>query len=454
MNKFIKQILENKIVKNSLILINGTIISQIINVILSPFMSRLYSPEDFGKYSTISAIVVLIAVIANGKYDLAIMDAKDNEKERKATYFGGMLLTIITCISVVLIGGILLNFTDILNDYTFIDIIIIAVFTFFTSNNSIVNIWLNKTGHYKQISKNRILYSVIHATGIIILGLLHFSYIGIILSVLAAYFAQFIYVYFFLYRKTNFKEYKFVWKDVTYQLKKHIKFPKYQMPSLLLNNASTQMPVILFNKFFSSAVSGWYSMTIKVINLPMSVVGSAIGEVYFKEASEIQASNNKKRLSEFTYKTFRKLLLIGIIPMGILFAYGDVLFSFVLGEQWRMAGVYAMFLSPWYFIVFVTSPFTHLFAVLNKQNKNLILNILMLLSRVIAIIGGYLIFGTESIYTVLVFAIVGFIIWTLTNGYLFKLVDIPYRKSVLSTICIFIIACVVCYIPRLIINLV
>lgn len=345
----------------------------------------------------------------------------------------------------------MLGYTNIFNSYTVLDMIIIAIFTLFASNNSIINIWLNKSGHYKQISKNRVIYSLIQAIGIIACGFLKMEYIGIVTSVLLAYIGQFIYTYSFLYTKTDFRKYGYNKNDVIEQLKKHIKFPKFQMPSLLLNNASTQMPVILFNNLYNSTISGWYSMTVKIINLPMSVIGSAIGEIYFKEASEISAKGDKKRLSEFTYNTFKKLLLIGIIPMGVICAYGDILFEFVLGEQWRMAGVYAMFLAPWYFMVFVTSPFTHLFTVLNQQNKNLILNIIMLLSRVITIVVGFLIFKEQSIYTILIFAIVGFFIWVFTNGYLFKLVDIPYKKSITSTIVIFLGACIIFGLTRVLI---
>lgn len=105
MKEFFKNIFNNKIIKNSLILINGTVISQIINVIMSPIMSRLYEPSDFGKYSSITAIVVLSTVIANGKYDLAIMNSEDDEKQRKATYYGAMILTIIASLIILLVGG-------------------------------------------------------------------------------------------------------------------------------------------------------------------------------------------------------------------------------------------------------------------------------------------------------------------------------------------------------------
>ena len=170
-------------------------------------MSRLYSPEDFGKYSTLTAIIIILTVVVNGKYDLAIMGSNDTNKERKATYYGGMILTIISCLIILIIGCIVVV-TGLVN-YSILDIFMIVIFTFFSSNNSIINIWLNKNGFYKQISRNRIIYSLINFIGIIVLGILQYGYLGIMFSVLLAYFGQFIYVYHFLHKRTNFPEFKF-----------------------------------------------------------------------------------------------------------------------------------------------------------------------------------------------------------------------------------------------------
>lgn len=449
MVKLLKKISNSKFFKNSLILINGTVISQVINIIMSPFMSRLYSPEDFGKYSTLSAIIIIATVIVNGKYDLAIMDSNDTDKERKATYYGGMILTIMSCL-VIFIIGCLLSITKCIN-YSLLDIILIVIFIFFSSNNSIINIWLNKNGFYKQISRNRIIYSLINFVGIIGFGIFKFGYLGIMFSMFLAYLGQFIYVYSFLYRRTNFTEFKFTKEEIKSQLKKHIKFPKFQMPALLLNSASTQVPVLLFNSFLGNAVSGWYSMTVKVINLPMTIIGNAIGDIFFKEASE-RYVKDKGSLKNFTYNLFDKMRLLGLIPMCALIGYGDTLFSFILGEEWKMAGIYSRILAPWYYMIFITSPFTHLFAVLNKQNKNLIVNIIMLASRIFAIIIGFLLWGTESIYTIALFSLVGFLIWIILNGYLFKQVGIPYRKSIIKTMIIFVFVSLICILSRIIFN--
>lgn len=49
---------------------SGTIVSQIVVFLLSPVLSRLYIPDDFGVYTTVLAIVSLISAISNAKLDL------------------------------------------------------------------------------------------------------------------------------------------------------------------------------------------------------------------------------------------------------------------------------------------------------------------------------------------------------------------------------------------------
>ena len=110
--ELLKKIQKNKLLKNSLLLINGTIISQAINILISPILSRVYSPSDFGAFSNINAIVLICIVIANGKYDLAIMNSADNEKKCKATYYLAMSITILFC-SMIIIGGMTLKIINI-----------------------------------------------------------------------------------------------------------------------------------------------------------------------------------------------------------------------------------------------------------------------------------------------------------------------------------------------------
>lgn len=59
--------------KNVITLMTGTTIAQAIPIAISPILTRIYAPEDFGVFALYMAIASIFAVIATGRYEMAIM---------------------------------------------------------------------------------------------------------------------------------------------------------------------------------------------------------------------------------------------------------------------------------------------------------------------------------------------------------------------------------------------
>ena len=61
-------------------LVTGTTFAQIIAVLASPLLTRLYGPEAFGFLALFTSITSIIGVIACMRYELAIMLPKTDEE--------------------------------------------------------------------------------------------------------------------------------------------------------------------------------------------------------------------------------------------------------------------------------------------------------------------------------------------------------------------------------------
>ena len=61
-------------------LVSGTAFAQIITILASPILTRLYSPEAFGFLAIFISITSIVGVIACMRYELAIMLPKSDEK--------------------------------------------------------------------------------------------------------------------------------------------------------------------------------------------------------------------------------------------------------------------------------------------------------------------------------------------------------------------------------------
>ena len=65
---------------NVLKLVTGTTFAQVIIVLASPLLTRLYGPEAFGFLALFTSITSIIGVIACMRYEMAIMLPKTDEE--------------------------------------------------------------------------------------------------------------------------------------------------------------------------------------------------------------------------------------------------------------------------------------------------------------------------------------------------------------------------------------
>jgi O-antigen/teichoic acid export membrane protein len=96
-----------------------------------------------------------------------------------------------------------------------------------------------------------------------------------------------------------------------------------------------------------------------------------------------------------------KLAHIAMPPALILMISAPELFALTFGEQWRESGNFAQWMAPWIYLVFVASPLSTLFEVMEKQKQHLLFQAVLLIVRIVTILGG-------AIYHDLELAIAGF----------------------------------------------
>ena len=76
----LKKKYKSEFLKSVFTLAVGSIVAQLLVVIASPFITRLYSPAEIGMYTYfLSSSQIFIAVI-NGRYDMSIVMEKEEER--------------------------------------------------------------------------------------------------------------------------------------------------------------------------------------------------------------------------------------------------------------------------------------------------------------------------------------------------------------------------------------
>ena len=416
-------------VANVLILAGGTAIAQILGFLFSVITSRIYSPEDYGTIAVFNSTVSILSVVSTGQYSTAIMVDKDQESAKSTFALCAFLSAGFSLLALVFL--FLYRFLRPASGlFTGLMTVLIPVQILTGGLSDSCRHWCNRCGIYAEISKLSVAGTVISFCFTFLFGILKFKSAGLLLAGTISQTAGLLLMFFCICKKTDFTKQPFSLSAVRKQARLHADYPRFNILAQFMNTASTQLPVILFAKFYSAAAVGGYSRAIQVINIPIVLIGNSVGNVFFKEAASAGQAGDKSRLSRIAADAYKKLLLTGILPMSVLFGYGDLLFGFVFGPSWRDAGRYAQILAPWFALISVTSPLSSLLFVLRKQKQNTFIQFILLLSSILAVLCGEF-FRLEFSASLLVFSLAGAVVWIFINSYMFKLVKIPFAKSAL-----------------------
>jgi len=208
-------------------------------------------------------------------------------------------------------------------------------------------------------------------------------------------------------------------------LKRYRKFPLVDTWGSFINTLSWQLPSLMLLYFFSGTVVGYYSLSNRLILLPLTLLGNSIAQVFYQRSAELRST--PQNLSKSVQLVFHRLTAIGLFPAAILAVAGPQLFGIVFGANWVEAGRYAQILSPWMFILFISTPLGDLFATLERQELSLAVNSVILATRFASLIIGGL---THNIYlTLAIWSISGVIVYGGLALWLLKLTQVPWAAA-------------------------
>ncbi|WP_457561872.1 lipopolysaccharide biosynthesis protein [Caminibacter pacificus] len=403
---------KSEFTKNVLTLMTGTTIAQAIPILISPILTRLYSPENFGIFALFASTVSLLSIIAGGRYEGAIIISKTLRESIYVlilTIFVSLIFSIFLFIIIFLLFFV--NKISIIKELGYLSFLVPFVIISIIIFQSFYN-FLNKIKEYKTLAKVKVLQTSIASSLNIIFALTFFKNIGLIIS----YIITSLFLALYLFKKIKkyflYNRYFLSKKRLLFVLKKYKNFPKYDIASAFLNNLSLQLPIFLLSHFYGVAIVGLFMLSRRIVGLPIIIISSSITTVFKQHATD--EYNKYGKCDKIFINTLKKSILIALPPSIILFFIAPKLFEFIFGKEWADAGYITQILIPMFFLRFVTSPLSYMFYIANKQNLNLLGQ--LILNLVIVMI--FFTFNEENYFTILYLFSIVFSIYYLFYLYL------------------------------------
>ena len=357
----------SKFLKSISILTTGSVIAQIITVVASPLITRLFSPADIGIYTYILSLANIFNAAMNGRYDLAIVS---EEKQERVFPLIKLSFLFSVAMSAAVSTGYFIYFKFFSKeyaDYPYIPVLIFVLLMSFGLIN-ILTSFNNRNKEYFVMSSVYVIRTASQNIGAVIGGLLKAGMPGLLLPYVLGQFlginrqAKML--------KPHLKEVVKVSKEEMKEVMKiHYKQPLFSAPAQLLSGLSYSSVTLFIKALFNTSVVGYYSISMRVLGLPLSVISGNVSKVFFADASR-----EYDKTGQF-YNSFQKtaLFLVALsIPMVLgMFFIVPPLCRPIFGEGWEVAGTYIRILSFMFGFRFITTSLTPGLIVANKQNYDL-----------------------------------------------------------------------------------
>lgn len=359
---------------------SGTATAQLIPILGSLIIARLFLPAEFGVFVTWLGLCALAAVFVTGRFEMALALEPDGPA-RGAAATATFITTALLLAVLITIGMIVWPFISPIlpvmpQPLVWLSLPCIAAL----AAAQIWQAWAAAEGRFKALSMMRI-FQAAAITGLQILaGLVMPSALSLAIAHVAGVAAGLAVMYWQLplHPLPNLPTALFgFWS-------RYRRFPIFALPADTVNTAAGQLPLIILSSRFGADIAGYVALTFRVLGAPISLMGMAVLDVFKRRASESWRETGSCR-GPYT-ETFLVLAALSAAATLLFWFAGEDLFVFAFGAAWRMSGEAAVILLPMFALRFVASPLSYTFYIAEKQHIDLMWQICLLFMTLTALI--------------------------------------------------------------------
>lgn len=371
-------------------LLSGTVLAQAIPVALSPLLTRLFLPAEMGVLAQYLSCVAICAVVATGRYELAIVLPKDDDEAFDIFAFASQLAVMVSLAAIPLLyfGASLSDvFRRVAGERGWL--ILLPAGIALAGIAQALTYWVSRRREFARVSFARLVQAGVMGTVQLFAGITGVGgALGLVVASVLGQVAMVGALLAWVWRQDRARLLGVGWSRPWAAARKHAGFPKFMVAGQLANVASSQTPVLLLGVLYGPQLSGFYMLAERVMVLPASVVGTSIGDVFRQYAAKQHLEQG--HCYDLYLRTAKQLALVAIIPAVVVVAFGPVLFSAVFGASWRPAGEIAVALAAMVFFQSIASPLSQTVLLTGMFRADMIWQFARLALAIGSIYGGYL----------------------------------------------------------------
>ncbi len=334
------------LLRSTLTLLAGGVLAQALPLLLGPWLTRLYSPSEFGQFATLWALAANLAVVGCARYEFALPLETQDGPAAMLMALCARLLAVMTLLAAVI--GACLALTQDLGAAWLLPLAVLA-----SALTQWLTLWASRAGRFTASAWSRVMQYGGAALLQLALGLLKLGVWGLLLGPILAGLAAAA----LLAKPAPSGGWAALWRQPWAALKamakKHREFPLLNTPHAFAGALQDSVALFLLAWVLGDASAGFWALALRYLKAPASLVGGALSQPLYTRLVALQSAEQARHLVQ---RLLALLLVLGLGLALVLMLWGPALFVFLFGERWLEAGQLARALAPYIALHFVASP--------------------------------------------------------------------------------------------------
>ncbi|WP_206751738.1 lipopolysaccharide biosynthesis protein [Rhodothermus marinus] len=333
----IRRVSQSSFFRGVIAIAGGTALAQAVGVLLSPLLTRLYTPEAVGLWGLFMSFLGVTSVAATLRYEVAIVAASSEEEALALTRSSLVLGLGVGLLGALALEGLrrghLLGYGALPAWASFLAFPALVAFAWGTA----LRYYGVRRGAFGRVGRFTVTQGVARPLAQLLLAFLGGA--GLLLGEVLGRFLGLIALWRLLPRTSG------PWFSPGV-LARYRTYPLVQLPSGFLNMLALMAPVPVFTALYGPAVGGGLALAQRVVGLPVSLIGAAVADVFYGRAAEL-ARERPQALRGFLLATAFRLFLLAL-PFGLALWFLAPRFApWVFGSAWEEAGRMMAAMAPW-----------------------------------------------------------------------------------------------------------
>ncbi|MBC2371796.1 oligosaccharide flippase family protein [Listeria booriae] len=368
--------------KNFLVLLTGNTLGQLVTLAISPVLTRIYTPDDFGLFSVYTSLLVILLSFSTLCLEKAVPLENVTANVKQLIIMSGLSVILVALIVAIL--GLtpwsLYTIYDV--DTTYLNTLLLSLGLVFAGIYQVMSYHLLADQRYKKLSNSKLIQSIGNGMSQFAISPVKVANgFGLIIGDVIGRGLTIIYVSWDFFKNTRCIPIQL--PQMMELLKKYKNFPLFSTWSTFLNVLSTQLIFLMLIRLYGVEITGYFSLTQKSIGMPVTLIGGAISQIFYSESSRFYENNANKVLYLYL-KIIKWSFITGFIIFTSFAFISPFIFSLVFGSQWEFSGELYRSLIFLYIIQFTMLPVSQILYVTGHQKGQLFIDGL----RLVGIICG------------------------------------------------------------------